>query len=246
MNGVTALLIPGNMCDARMWRGGSDIIRRKLRESLGFEPVDADTFQDDSVAAMASRALESITGSLLPIGFSMGAIVAVEMALQAPDRVRGLVLSGYNAGADLAERASMRPLQQVSVRCGHLKRVLIEELKPLYLATENKSDPHLRALLCDMAMAAGPEVFVSQSEALRTRTSRITNLGELNIPVLYVAGREDRLCPPQWHVRWSSLTPNSRFVEIGGAGHMAPLEQPARFANALVQWITNNTERLAA
>ena len=246
MKGATALLIPGNMCDARTWRGGSDVIRRKLREKLGKEPADANVFEDDTVEEMARRALRSTHGPLVPIGFSMGAIVGVEMALQAPGRISGLVLSGYNAGADLAARASARPGQQDRVRRGLLQEVIVEELKPLYLAAENKSDQELRDLLLDMAIAAGPCVFVRQSEALRNRKGRKLQLGELDIPVLYLAGCEDRLCPPKWHMEWSSLTPRSCFVEIEGAGHLAPLEQPRRFANAIEQWININIERAAA
>lgn len=244
MKGATALLIPGNMCDERMWRGGSDVIRRKLRQKLGKEPADANVFEDDTIGSMAQRALRSTSGPLVPIGFSMGAIVAVEMAFQAPDRISGLVLSGYNAGADLAARASARPGQQDRVRRGFLKEVIVQEFKPLYLAAENKSDQELRNLLLDMAMAAGPSVFVRQSEALRVREGRKQQLCGLGAPVLYLAGCEDQLCPPKWHVEWSSLTPRSRFVEIEGAGHLAPLEQPRRFANTIEQWI--NIERVAA
>ena len=246
MKGATALLIPGNMCDARMWRGGSDVIRRTLREKLGTEPLDADVFGNDCVEAMASRALAALSGPILPVGFSMGAIVAMEMALQAPERITGLVLSGYNAGADLAARAAARLVQQEQIRGGQLQQVVIEELKPLYLAVANKSNRVLRELLLDMAIAAGPKVFLRQSEALRTRKSRKTELGGLTMPVLFMVGYEDRLCPPQWHVDWSARTPNSQFIEIENAGHMAPLEQPRQFANAIEQWIINCPERSTA
>jgi pimeloyl-ACP methyl ester carboxylesterase len=246
MKGATALLIPGNMCDARMWRGDGDVIRRNLRQELGLELTDANVFEDDTIGAMAQRALRSTSGPLVPIGFSMGAIAAVEMALQAPDRISGLVLSGYNAGADLASRASARPAQQDRVRSGLLQDVIVEELKPLYLAAENQSNSALRDLLLEMAMSAGPDVFVQQSEALRTRQSRRNRLGELKAPVLYIAGCEDCLCPPKWHTEWAALTSNATFCEIEGAGHLVPLEQPRRFATAIEQWIITQNERLAA
>jgi pimeloyl-ACP methyl ester carboxylesterase len=245
MTGVTALLIPGTMCDARIWRSGGDIIRRKLLTALGTQPTDADLNQDDTVEAMASRALRETSGPLLLVGFSMGAIVAVEMALQAPDRICGLILSGYNAGPDAAERASARPLQQDRVRSGLLRDVIVKELKPLYLAAENKCDRELRDLLLDMAMDAGPSVFVRQSEALRNRVGRQIQLSMLGVPTMYLAGCEDRLCPPKWHLEWSTLTPKSCFVEIEGAGHLVPLEQPRQFASAIEQWININIKKAA-
>ena len=101
MSKTTAVLIPGNMCDARMWRGSNDALRTALdlREIAGV--IDADTTRDASVPGMADRALKKARGKLLLVGFSMGAIVALQMARQQPERIAGLALIGLNAGADL-------------------------------------------------------------------------------------------------------------------------------------------------
>ena len=133
---VTPVLLPGNMCDARLWRGWDEAVIRMLNDQQFSPTFDADLTRDDTIAAMAERTLAATTGRLLPIGFSMGAIVAVEMAVQAPERIAGLVLAGYNATADLPERAAHRPVQQAEVRAGGLERVLVEELKPNYLAAQ--------------------------------------------------------------------------------------------------------------
>lgn len=237
MKGATALLIPGTLCDARMWRGGGDIIRKQITRALGNQPVDIDISKDETVEAMAIRALSAANGQLLLVGFSMGAIVAVEMALKAPERVCGLVLSNYNARADAPERASVRLRQQDRARLGFLREIIVEEMKPVYLAPENKSNQEFQDLLLDMALVAGPSVFLRQSEALRTRADQQKFLGALSAPVLYLAGCGDNLCPPKWHMEWSLLTKQSAFVEIDGAGHFLPLEQPERYATAIEQWI---------
>lgn len=234
------LLIAGNMCDARLWDGGDGAVRRALREATGRPPLDADTAQDDSIAAMAARALAAAQGPVLPVGFSMGAIVAVEMAVQAPERIAGLVLIGYNATADLPERAAHRPLQQAEVRAGGLERVLVEELKPNYLAAANRGNIPLLSLLRDMGMALGPEVFVRQSEALRLRADRVEALARLACPVLLMAGEEDALCPPAWHRRWQGLIPQAQ-LHIEPAGHMLPLEAPRALADTLAAWLPTLT-----
>lgn len=230
------LLIPGNMCDPRLWDGAGGAIRRALASGTGRAPVDADTTRDDTIAAMAARALAATTGRLLPVGFSMGAIVAVEMAVQAPERIAGLVLVGYNATADLPERAALRPVQQAEVRAGGLERVLVEELKPNYLAAANRGNTALLRLLRDMGMALGADVFIRQSEALRRRADRVEALSRIACPVLLMAGEEDRLCPPAWHRRWQDLIPQAQLV-IEPAGHMLPLEAPAAFAEHLAAWL---------
>lgn len=230
---MTPLLLPGNMCDARLW---PEAIRRVLPSA-----VDVDLSLDDSIAAMAARVLADTTGSLLPVGFSMGAIVAVEMWLQAPRRIAGLVLTGYNATADLPERAAHRPVQQAEVRRGGIERVIVEELKPNYLAEVNRGDRVLQDLLRDMGMGLGADVFVMQSEALRRRADRVDTLPGVTVPVLYGCGTEDALCPPAWHRRWQSLTTDAALVEIAGAGHMLPLEAPDAVAAALADWLSAKT-----
>ena len=70
----TPVLLPGNMCDARLW---TEAVRATFSGA-----IDADLTQDGSIQAMAERALAVTDGKLLAVGFSMGAIVAVEMAVQ--------------------------------------------------------------------------------------------------------------------------------------------------------------------
>jgi len=226
---ATPVLLPGNMCDARLW---ADDVRGVLPGA-----ADADLSRDDSIAAMAARALADAPGWLLPVGFSMGAIVAVEMWCQAPERIAGLALLGYNATADLPERAAHRPVQQAEVRAGGLERVLVEELKPNYLAAARRGDGPLLDLLRDMGMALGADVFVAQSEALRLRADRTDVLPKIGVPVFYGCGAEDTVCPPAWHRRWEALTPDARFAQFAGAGHMLPLEAPAALAATLSDWI---------
>jgi pimeloyl-ACP methyl ester carboxylesterase len=229
------LLIPGNMCDARLWDADGGAIRAALAAATGRTPADADTSQDDTIAAMAERALSATRGPLLLVGFSMGAIIATAMAGQAPERVAGMVLAGYNAGADMPERYAARPAQQDAVRAGGLDQVLTGLLTHYFAAASSAKDD-LSETVMAMGRALGPKVFVRQSEALRLRESRIAALASLACPVLYLVGAEDRLCPPAWHERWQAQTPNSALHVIAGAGHMVPLEKPQAFAAAITDW----------
>ena len=227
---ATPVLIPGNMCDRRLW---PDRVRSLLSGA-----VDADVTQDDRVAGMAQRILSSIDGPLLPIGFSMGAIVALAMAELAPHRITALGLLDLNASADLAERSIERPRQQAEVRRGALERLVVEELKPNYLAERNRRDPALLTLLRSMALELGPDVFIRQSEALRTRRDLTPVLSALRCPVFLACGEEDLLCPPEWHKRWADMIGPSVSLEIiGGAGHMLPLEQPIELGARMANWL---------
>lgn len=225
----TLVFLPGNMGDERLWHG--------LPHALLGGAIHADLSRDDSIAAMAGRNLAAVDGPLLPIGLSMGGIVALEMARQAPARIVGMVLSDTNAGADLAERAAVRPAQQQRVRAGELETLVADELKPAYLAARNRDNHALRALILQMAVDLGDDVFVRQSEALRTRADLSGVLDDFVGPVLLMCGAEDRLCPPQWHHAMAARCADAQVRVIDGAGHLLPLEQPGKFAAALSAWL---------
>lgn len=232
----TVVLLPGNMCDRRLWEGGEGALLDGIGR-LGFDTVRP-ALDAPTVADMAAGVLAQTDGALIAIGFSMGAIVALDMARQARDRIVALGLIDANASADLSERAAQRPRQQAEVRAGRLEQVVVEELKPNYLATANRGDKALLALLRDMALSLGPDVFVRQSEALRTRSDLTYVLAGFAGPVFLACGAEDRLCPPIWHERWAGLARRSELHVIDGAGHMLPLEQPERLAASLLDWLS--------
>ena len=235
---ATILLLPGNMCDERMWSG----IVPELQEWRVVTPVPT----QDNIAGMAQACLDAHPGRLIPIGFSMGGIVALALAKAAPERVAAIGLIDTNAGADLPERAAMRPRQQRDVQAGGLQRIVVEELQPKYFAAENRSDERLLALVLDMALALGPEVFVRQSEALRTRPDQQDVLPLLEVPSFLACGVEDQLCPPQLHQELAEGARAGELHIVPGAGHMLPLERPEELARLLKRWLTEVEKEQAA
>lgn len=230
---IPVLLIPGNMCTERLWWPAAERLT-----AGGHSVLHAPRLDQSSIAAMADAVLAEIDRPAVVVGFSMGAIVAAELARRAPDRVAALGLVAFNASADLPERAAVRPRQQAAVREGRLEAIVADELKPNYLAAANRRDAELLAVVMEMARALGPEAFIAQSEALRLRGDLRPALPGLAMPVLLSCGSEDRLCPPEWHRRWAELIgTNARVVEIAAAGHLLPLEQPHALADALIGWL---------
>lgn len=228
-NAPAILLLPGNMCDARLW---NDVIPHLGGRAVACPSLDS----DDRIDAMANRVLDCHEGMLIPVGFSMGAIVALAIARLAPQRVAAIGLLDANASADLAERAAVRPAQQRAVREGALDTIVTDQLMPHYLATANAGDERLKSLIRNMALALGADVFVRQSEALRTRSDQRDVLPALDIPSFLACGAEDRLCPPEWHRAMAEEARDTELHVIEGAGHMLPLEQPAALGTVLNAW----------
>jgi pimeloyl-ACP methyl ester carboxylesterase len=71
--------------------------------------------------------------------------------------------------------------------------------------------------------------------ALRTDSRDI--LSRFAGPVLVVVGKEDIVTPPEKARAMASLVPGATLVELDGAGHLANLEAPGPFNEALGRFL---------
>ncbi len=223
------VLIPGMMCDARMWGGLPAVLSpRTIVHAL---PTGA-----DGMAELARDVLRVAPPRFDLAGLSMGGIVAMEVLAQAPDRVDRLALLDTNPRAEAPEVQARRGPQIERALSGGLRAVIRDEMKPNYLA----DGPDRQAILdlcMDMALSLGSRVFARQSRALRDRPDQTATLAAFRGPALVLMGAEDRLCPRDRHDQMHALMPQSRLVIIDGAGHLPTLERPNETIAALRRWL---------
>lgn len=223
------VLIPGMMCDARMWGG--------IPAALHPHPVaHMIPTEADSMAELARILLQYAPPRFALAGLSMGGILAMEVLAQAPDRVERLALLDTNPRAEVPEVRANREPQITRALNGGLARVMRYEMKPNYLA-KGPSKKAVLDLCLDMALSLGPEVFARQSRALRDRADRQAALAAFDGPALVLMGAEDQLCPRDRHELMHALMPQSRLVIVEGAGHLPTLERPLETTAALRRWL---------
>ena len=220
------VLLPGMMCDARLFRHQMGLGRVRVPDM----PVA------ETMAEMARTLLRDLPERFALGGLSMGGILAMEILAQAPDRVAGLALMDTNPLAELPEVKARRALHLEAVAEGRLAEVMRDDLKPNYLS-DGPLKPEILDLCMEMALALGPDVFRAQSLALRDRPDQTETLAAYRGPTLVLCGAEDRLCPPARHELMHSLIPGSRLEIIAGAGHLPVLEQPQDTNAALARWL---------
>ena len=223
------VLIPGMMCDARMWGG----IPAALHPCpvAHMVPIGADNMPE-----LARLFLMDAPSRFALAGLSMGGILAMEILAQAPDRVERLALLDTNPRAEAPQAQARRGPQIARALSGGLRSVIRDEMKPNYLAP----GPGKKAILdlcLDMALSLGVDIFALQSRALRDRADRIEALAAFKGPALVLMGAEDRLCPRDRHELMHELMPQSRLVIIEGAGHLPTLERPIETTAALRRWL---------
>jgi pimeloyl-ACP methyl ester carboxylesterase len=223
------VLIPGMMCDARMWGGlPSALHPRDVGHAL---PVGAKT-----IGALAANVLRDAPARFALAGLSMGGIIAMEVLAQAPHRVERLALLDTNPLAEAPEVRARRGPQISRVLAGGLGQVMRDEMKPLYVA----DTPHRTEILdlcMEMALSLGPAIFATQSRALASRPDQTATLAAFKGPALVLMGEHDIPCPKPRHDLMHTLMPQSRLVIIPGAGHLPTLERPLETTAALRRWL---------
>jgi pimeloyl-ACP methyl ester carboxylesterase len=223
---TTVLLVPGLVCDAHVWAGTLAVLEARV----------ADVTTQDSIPAMAADLLARHPGPLVVIGHSMGGRVAMEMARQAPERLRGMAL--LNTGmaprseAELPGRAAMITLAHREGMAG-----LAAKWLPGMMAAGRDPDPAVLEGLTRMVCRMTPEVHERQIRALIDRPDARVSLPLWRGPLLLITGRLDTWSPVAQHEDIARLCPQARLEIVDDAGHFAPVEQPAAVAALLSDWV---------
>jgi pimeloyl-ACP methyl ester carboxylesterase len=226
---TTLVLIPGLASGTQVWAPLAAAVAPTMAVH------DADVSRDATIPAMAERALGEVSGDLIAVGHSMGGRVAMEMARQAPERVRGLVLAntGHHPKRDGEEIQRQKMIDLGNADIGRLA----DEWLPPMLDPARVGDMNLMRSLKAMVVAAGPVVHERQLCALLARPYAAAYIAQIACPILLVCARQDGWSPIAQHQEIAMLAPEAELAVIDNAGHFAPLERPAEVTAAITWWL---------
>lgn len=200
----------------------------------GSAEVQADLFE-------GGRLIAQTAGPATYLGYSMGGRFVLHSALEQPDAVRGLVLVGATAGLeDPAERAA-RVVDDES-RALRIEAVGVREFIDEWLALPLFAGLSPEAACRDERLANTTGGLASSLRLAGTGTQMPSwdRLGELNMPVLVVAGALDTKFVALGERLAAAIGGNATFVTVEGAGHTAHLEAPERFLSILRPWLADH------
>jgi pimeloyl-ACP methyl ester carboxylesterase len=241
-NGPPLLLISGFGVDKTSWRRQIDHLRQSFtvisydpRGIGASRPMPADSL---TIAAMAEEAASAAgdRGPLTVVGASMGAAIALELALERPTAVAALVLITPPIAPDARLEAVLRASLEFDAPQaeGRIRAMLPWFLSRGFLAETPKREAAAQAL---RAMAARTPLATLRRQAhafgawLGTRSA---DLAQLSMPTLVIAGAEDVLVPAFHAEHVASAIPGARLEVLEGAGHAVTIERAER-VNELVE-----------
>jgi len=205
---VKVLLLHGWPVSERVWVRQVSALR-----DAGFDPQAPLLYgRGASIDDWAAQLLRDIDGSLVVVGASMGGYCALALARRAPERVLGLALVASRPDADSFERRRLRQELIYDLRRGN--------------APDRADDD---ANLEDLAVA---------QEAMRDRLDLTGVLASFGGPVLVCAGDQDELVSVAEAEQMATTALNGRLEVFPGAGHFIALDQPERFNEVLLDFLS--------
>lgn len=200
-----------------------------LREQCTMHVVDlpGHGYSRDSSIPLEPRACAEAIAAITPpaiwFGWSMGGAIALHAALTLKPQVRGLAMlcatPRFVRNADWPYGADGTLVHQLATDLETDYHATLERF--LALEAMGSADPRaeLRQLRTLVFARGEPDLRVLQEgiRLLETSDQRAV-LASLSVPSAWLAGRRDRLVPPQ-AMRWSADQCGGSFEEIQHAGH---------------------------
>lgn len=175
------------------------------------------------------------------IGYSLGARIALATAIRHPEKMSGLVLISGSPGLEHPAERKMRAAtdaKRARALAACKTREHLEEFlrqwweQPVFQSPTWKPELYERHFATRLNEDPGQLAKVLEQLSPGRQPSLWHRLSALNLPVLCIAGQEDKkFCDVAY--RMQSLIAGCRVMIVPGAGHSLLLENPSSLANSL-------------
>jgi pimeloyl-[acyl-carrier protein] methyl ester esterase len=196
------------------------------------------------------RDLESLGAAIAPdlgteaivLGWSLGALAALQLALAVARQVRALVLVAatprFVNTADWTEGVDPSVLEEFAARIRDDYQATVRDFLALQVRGDERAMETLRVLR-RRVLAAGrthPEALCAGLDVLRHSDLR-ERLESLSVPTLVIAGERDRLTPPGGSRELAARIRRARFALIERAAHAPFISHRDIFLSEVEQFL---------
>ncbi len=230
------IFIHGFPFNKSMWKQQMEALKSSYRTiaydvrghgntEIGDKKFSIDLFADDLVDMMDKLNLDTA----ILCGLSMGGYIALNAVEKYPDRFEALILSNTQCTADTPEGIEKRIKTIQSIKETGVEKYADESIKNLFLPASLNVKQKAVAAVKQMIINTSQQSLCSTLLALAERKETCTNLDEINIPVLVMVGKEDKITPPPTALMMHEKIHDSRMYVLDHAGHLANIENQYEF-----------------
>lgn len=202
-------------------------------------PAEPDPYQAEAAVRRLLRLFDELKlERVLLVGHSLGGAVALRLALEAPERLAGVVVvNSMSAAGDPAWReGAAASMPELGTRARAEGTAFLKKTR-LYPAHSKRLDERSRQLLVAAFDAIPPEGIAGTAEALIPTVNAWERHPDLKVPLLVIIGDRDRefvAVADAFVARFPAGM--VRKATLAGAGHAANIEHPRGFESALLRF----------
>jgi pimeloyl-ACP methyl ester carboxylesterase len=193
------------------------------------------------LAADAVRLLDALgVESAHVYGLSMGGMVAQELAIRFPERVRGLVLGCSTPGGPRAVRPTLREWKALAgAMAGGLREPGRPWLAGALFSPEFRRDhpERVRELLRFFAAHRAPPHGALGHLLASVYHDTVSRLDRIRSPTLVLHGEHDSMAPLANARLLAERIPDAELRIVPGAGHAYGLERPEQSRDLMLEWL---------
>jgi 3-oxoadipate enol-lactonase len=196
-----------------------------------------DRFDISDAADDVARVLDVLGLGAVPVaGYSMGGMVAQELALRHPGRVTRLVLAATAAYPVPRPRRLTVPLFVLGRALGRIDRTLLPRIAHRYLLMTKVIPREHSAWLWQVLLDRDTDLYYEGGFAILRFDAR-ERVGSIAVPTLCIVPTEDQLVPARQQYDTAARIAGSSIVEIVGARHEAVLSHADDIAKAILGFV---------
>ena len=242
-SGPPIVLIHGYGLDMRMWdrqvaQLGTrfQVIRYDCRgfgSSGPLDPAVPYTHSGDLVALLDHLSI----ADAVVAGLSFGGRVALQCALAAPARIRGLVLLDAvldGVAWDDDSAAAMDRVASEVQAAGVLAGRAAWLAHPLFGPARKR--PELAAELAHMVAGYPGQHWLGQDSHEQVQPAAIEVLEDVAVPTLVLVGEDDVPCFQEMSSVLARRIPGATSAVVSGAGHMINMEEPGAVNDLIIEF----------
>lgn len=241
--GKTLILIHAFPFSSKMWDGLvsqlSDLdvsIATIDLPGFGGEPNTEWTMQSLAQALNDAIAAEGITRPIL-CGLSMGGYIALSYCKFYPDSVGGLILANTKAAADADEvRRDREAFAKDALKRGAIAAIE-RNLSKMTSDSTKQNAAHVSRQIESWMREADPQAIANALRAMAGRPDTMELLPTIDVPVLLIAGEDDKVTPQSEMMKMKARLPNAQFIALPKTAHMSVNEKPEEFARAVREYL---------
>lgn len=168
------------------------------------------------------------------VGFSLGALVAQQVAAERPDRVATLALVSSVALRTAEERAAVE--RRLEAATADLGRTVDAAVDRWFERGWRRREPELVEAVRRTMLANEPSSYLAAYHVFATG-DRETGplLRTISAPTLAITGSDDPGSTPEMSHRLAEAIPDAHAEVVVGARHLLPLERPRELSEALIK-----------